>query len=367
MPFLGLQVTHKGNKLCCNAKTIIDGPIKNFWQSEHIKNVRQKMLKGELVDDCEICYGYEARNQFSLRQHYNNLFKNHEPSDQPKYLDLDWSNLCNLQCIMCGPVRSSQWTKELGMKNITPISQDRIDELLSMSESLRHLSIQGGEPSLMPEFEYLLNALVDLGLSKNITIDCISNLTNTKVKFYSLLQHFKSVDINVSVDAYGRHNDYIRYPSKFYSIEQNLLKLINTNVQVNLQITVQTLSMFDFYRFLVWVAEMQDTFSKHKKKLGLNLSYVHKPSLLDITKAPNPLKESFITQIQRFRKAKKSISDTKFSLSLKMLEKTLIDTHRTEDTENTRAYIEQLDQRRSIKITNYIPNFYDFFSEKPIK
>jgi organic radical activating enzyme len=363
MPFVGMQASHIGNKLCCSARQIIQGSVKEFWHSEYIKDVRQKMLKGEVVPGCSSCYQHEAQNQLSMRQRYNNLFKDEVQQEYPQYFDLDFSNLCNLQCIMCGPKRSSQWTKELGDKHVKLISQNAIDEILEMSRHVKHLSLQGGEPSIMPEFEYLLQKLVDDGLSKNITIDCISNLTNVKRKFYTLLESFKTVDINVSVDAHGRQNDYIRFPSKFETIEKNLHELSKKRLQVNLQITIQVLSMFEFYDFLKWIAKMHDTFETQGKKLGLDVSFVHFPRMLDITTAPNTLKKEFINQITSFKKENTTKFPPKFAISMSNLEKTLVQQHEKENIKGTIEYIEELDQRRSIKITNYIPKFYNFFKK----
>lgn len=363
MPFVGMQASHIGNKLCCSAGHIIQGSVKEFWQSDYIKGVRQKMLKGEVVPECRACYQHEAQDQLSMRQHYNNLFKDKVQQDDPQYFDLDFSNLCNLQCIMCGPDRSSQWSKELGHKQVKPISQNAIEEILEMSGHVKHLSLQGGEPSIMPEFEYLLQKLVDTGLSKNITIDCISNLTNVKRKFYTLLESFKHVAINVSVDAYGRQNDYIRFPSNFETIEKNLHELSKKRLQVNLQITIQVLSMFKFYDFLKWIAKMHDAFQTQEKKLGLNVSFVHFPKILDITTAPNTLKREFVNQITLFKNENTTKFDTKFTISMRNLEKTLVQQHQKENIQATIDYIEKLDQRRSIKITNYIPKFYNYFQK----
>jgi len=361
MPFIGMQTTHRGNRLCCASTKIINNDPKSFWKSDYLKDIRNKMIKGDTVEECSTCYINENRNQISLRQHYNNLFKNVNEQEYPQYFDLDFSNLCNLQCIMCGPTRSSQWAKELGQKQITPISIDAINNVLKMSTNLTHINIQGGEPSIMPEFEYFFEQLIEKDIAKNITVDCISNLTNINNKFYQLLESFKSVNLNVSIDSYGSHNDYIRYPSNFNSIEKNLIKLAEKNIQTNLQITIQTLSMFNFYDFLNWISKIYNIFQTKGKKLGFNIYFVHSPEILDIVYAPNSLKKDFVEQIKKFRLENTIKFDTKFNLSLMNLEKNFLIQHKTEKNKNILEYIDVLDHRRTIKITNYIPNFYNYF------
>ena len=44
-PFIGLQSTHKGNKLCCSANKTIQGiNAKEFWDSDYLADVKNKML-----------------------------------------------------------------------------------------------------------------------------------------------------------------------------------------------------------------------------------------------------------------------------------------------------------------------------------
>lgn len=363
MPFVGLQSTHRGNRLCCASKKYSNKSIKSFWESDYIQSVRSKMLAGELVSDCQRCYEQEKNDQISLRQHYNNTFVETGEKAKPEYLDLDFSNLCNLQCIMCGPDRSSQWTKELGRKEITPIDTSAIDEILDMCSSIKHINLQGGEPSIMPQFDYLLQNLLKNGLSHQITIDCITNLTNLNNKFFTLLNSFKSVNLNVSVDSYGRHNDYIRYPSKFTNVEDNLKKAADMQIQINLQITLQTISMFNFYDFLSWINSMTKYYENKGKKLGLNMSFVDAPQLLNVKYAPNKLKKHFVSQIALFRKEKRFSFDTKFNLELVNLEKKLVEQNKFEKSVETIQFVENLDARRSIKITDYVPDFYDYFKK----
>ena len=362
MPFVGFQLAHGGCRLCCGASGMDRYKLgKEFWSGPYLQEVREKMEKGETVSSCQKCYNDEALGKISLRNHYNARYKNLEQAETPTALDLDFGNLCNLQCIMCGPDRSSQWSKELGNKEILTTSKDKLDDICELSHNLKHLTVQGGEPSLMPELEYYFRYLKDKELIQNIEIDCISNLTNVNNKFYQLLEDFKSVDLNASIDAFGSVNDYIRYPSNFKKIEENLNELSERPLQVNLQITLQTLSMFNFYDFLVWVSDMHDNFKQKNKELGLNLSYVTNHQQLDIQNAPRKLKEKMQEDIKNFSKTRRIRNNLKFGLELKNLEKNLSRPQQHDCGEDLKSYINVLDKRRAIKVTNYIPDFYDYF------
>jgi organic radical activating enzyme len=361
MPFVGFQNTHRGNRLCCVAKGLHKESVKEFWNSDYIKTVRDKMVKGEKLQECTKCYVDESQGKISLRNHYNALYKDSELQDTPTVMDLDFSNLCNLQCVMCGPDRSSQWAKELGDKTVLNISHDQIDELCEISSKIKHITIQGGEPSIMPEFERYFEYLYTNGIIGQIEVDCISNLTNTNNKFYELLGKFKTVNLNASIDAYGPANNYIRYPSNFSKIEQNLLSLSKKNLQVNLQISLQVLSMYSFYDFLVWVEKIQAAYKQNNKKLGLNLYFVTDPAHFDIAKAPKILKNKMVEDILQYKENFPKPKDVKFQLQLKNLLILLKEKNNPVQTSDQLiSYIEQLDQRRNIKITSFIPDFYNY-------
>ena len=87
MPFVGFQATHKDTRLCCatQAGTAMNG--EEFWNSDYIKDVRDKMVKGLPVNDCQKCYNDEAAGKVSLRNHYNNRFKEFEHLQTPTVLD----------------------------------------------------------------------------------------------------------------------------------------------------------------------------------------------------------------------------------------------------------------------------------------
>jgi len=360
MPFVGFQATHRGHNICCIAKAPKKyKDVDEFWKGDYLRSVRDKMNAGVEIPECRACYKDEADGKVSQRQRYNKLYESFQSEDLPTAMDLDFSNLCNLKCVMCGPDRSSQWVKELGLKEGNPALQnDQIDKLCAMSKNLKHITIQGGEPSIMPEFEYYFDYLQQNDISKNISVDCISNLTNINQKFYKMLEGFKQVNLNVSVDAYGDACNYIRFPSNFDKISDNISRITKSNIQVNLQISLQVLSMFNFYDFLVWIHNKQQSVDR---KLGLQITFVKQPDMLDIENAPSKLKDKFISDIIAFENQYNLKHDLGFNMSIQNIKKTLQGTPtNTDKTKELLEYIHQIDTRRNIKVTNFIPNFHNF-------
>ena len=86
-----------------------------IWIILHYRSKRQ-MNQGLKPNECSYCYKAEENGEPSLRQSYNASLKNIMPnSNYPVWLDLDWSNFCNLKCFMCEPTRSSTLALEQGV------------------------------------------------------------------------------------------------------------------------------------------------------------------------------------------------------------------------------------------------------------
>jgi hypothetical protein len=113
-------------KICCISDDIHSEEkteTKDFWNSSVMKDVRKKMVAGEKIDACSVCYKNEEQNIQSLRQQSWNEHQieeeeliadvisktdeNGSVSELPTYFDYRTIH-CNLQCISCGFFYSSK-------------------------------------------------------------------------------------------------------------------------------------------------------------------------------------------------------------------------------------------------------------------
>jgi len=101
-------------------------------------------------------------------------------------------------------------------------------------------------------------------------------------------------------------------------------------------------------------------FKDNNKKLGVNLSRVHFPTIFNPDFAPIKLKNKFIEDLKRFMNEYKSIFDLKFNIEIQSLIKNLCNNEKNEQ-DNLLIFIKDLDQKRNIKVIDYIPTFYDYF------
>ena len=283
MPWNSIATNASGNyRVCCNST-----PGKNFilgedgkavkiskvkpseiWNSDTYKNLRKQMLDGVQPDMCERCFKEEATGIKSARQNWNDKWydKDKEYSVESRldieYVDLRLGNLCNLKCRMCNPYSSNQWIDEWNTVVKTaklvpdfPLTLEETDRLSNMTwpedprtwasiieiaESIEEIYLTGGEPTLAIEQYKLFDILIEKGLSKKIKLKYNTNLTNIPKKMIEYWSHFRTVQLNASIDAHGALNRYIRYPTGWSSVEKNIDKFLSMpNVQVQIHCTVQ--------------------------------------------------------------------------------------------------------------------------------
>ena len=276
--------------LCCVAKNsekynLNDHTVKEIWNSEHWKDARKKMLAGEKVSACDHCYKEEAAGIRSHRINENVLWTRElgkekidsliEATQEDGTLDEDLvtldlrlGNTCNLQCVMCRPQDSSMWLKP-GKKLVDILATDakwdwkhKIDidttkfewykkenlwqEFEPMFANIRHMIFAGGEPLLIKEHFRLLKRLVETGHSKHINLRYHTNGTTLPQEILELWKEFSYVELMVSLDAWGEHHDYVRYPADWSVILNNLKTLDNTpdNIEIKILCTVHALNIF---------------------------------------------------------------------------------------------------------------------------
>jgi len=360
----GLFVSHRGVGLCCINPDKHQMKPSEFWTSQERAKALNDMLNGQYVKGCDKCYANEKNNTPSSRLFYNSY--NDTPSkDLPTMVDLDFSNFCNLKCLMCTPVRSSELAKDRGDPNngIKSISMDLIDDLVSISDHIEKMTIQGGEPSIMKEYEYYFDCLYKKNISRNIDLQVITNATNVNTKFYKLLEGFKSVRLSVSIDAFGKANNYIRWPSNFEQIEKNLIKMseLKNNVKVEILNSLNVLSMFNYYDFLTWCKKIEVLYSKKGKYFGVVPMKVVEPIQWSPFTAPKLLQEKFIKDVKQFINTDNLTHNFNFKTEIMIL---MLRIQKTKPNPQAidllKSSIRKLDSQRKSKISDFIPDFHQY-------
>jgi organic radical activating enzyme len=245
--------------------------LQAYARSRTLQIVRQDFRVGRWPAGCERCRIEEDNSVMSKRQLDYERWQDHYQhydieQDGLITASVAFGNTCNLTCITCGPGSSSRWQKEnlqLYQQNVPPNHFYRhgfVDELLEQGPEIIHLDIPGGEPFLsgVAQQQELLRRLIDQGRADQIAIHYTTNVTVWPNKtWWDLWQHFREIDMQLSIDGVGRQFEYIRYPADWHTVSTNVQKYLQEeqqryNLRLSVSCTVSAYNIFYLPEFMVW-------------------------------------------------------------------------------------------------------------------
>lgn len=248
LPWIHLFIDENDNiKPCCYGQ-----PIKqyssdfNFATDPEFTAIRNKMLAGDNVSVCDNCYrvdrmggeSYRVRDTKEWMQRLN-IHDYQSIKPQLQYYDIRNDNLCNLSCRICYPGASSQITKEqkrIGWFVRDNTRQSKLSEIIDYN-TVRKVYVAGGEPTVMPEFRRFLEQAV-AARRTDIELQIITNATNLNDEYCNLLGQFDNINVTVSIDGFDQVNRYIRWPSNWDTIVENIRQLYTITQNVSFNVTV---------------------------------------------------------------------------------------------------------------------------------
>ena len=391
-------VTNNGNIM-----NLQENSLAEVWNSDYMKSTRLQMLNDQIPTSCTKCFEEEAKGIVSKRQWETVIWKERLdidavvnntgtdgslPVDIP-YFDLRLGNLCQLKCIMCSPHDSSSWIKEWKIQypkyKTIELQRDQrwdnnfdytwykkssfLEDMRSQAHNIRELYFAGGEPLLIPEHYSILEFMVETGAAKTCVVRYNSNGLELPEKLFELWNHFKEVKFNFSVDALGKRNDYIRYPSKWDDVVTNLNRLDNTpdNITVNIACAVQLLNVLSIPDLVHWKQSMN--FKKINRApygaglIGTHLVYL--PSYLNVRVLPKHLKAEVKKRVEYF--CSRHSHDLEFVSNPYGMKRWhgLVQYMMTEDWSNKlpmlEDYLTVTDQQRGTNFRDVFPELADLF------
>lgn len=250
-PFVELVEEFGHVALCVRSKKKVAEravDIVNWRSATEYQEVREKMLNGEQIPDyCSSCYQYENRGVESSRQ-FETLewvgklglksLDDVKKIDHPYYYEIRLSNKCNIMCRSCRPEHSHLIEREQKEHKIifpdsgryySYSSFDHVD--ISALNKRSRIYLTGGEPSIMIEVHEFMEKCIEAG-NTDFDFTISTNAVSYTPKFLRLIDHFTNMNFSVSVDGYGKINDYQRWLSNFDTMMSNarLLKSKGHNV-----------------------------------------------------------------------------------------------------------------------------------------
>jgi MoaA/NifB/PqqE/SkfB family radical SAM enzyme len=250
----------------------------DFFNNEEFKNLRKALQNEEWIPHCHSCMEREKRGVESYRQKVSKGKAISRPAldgsidyKDLTYIELRFSNACNLSCRHCSPEYSSKWASLIKNTSLTELDEKHkikpfvekytglnwtlkqvdefITDLVDNFPNITYFDIGGGEPLYQKQFWHFLENIVKHPNIANMSITITSNF-NTEADYTrlaDLLNQFKESKIRISIDGGKNTYKYFR-GGDWNTIVENLNTFREKNSITELEAT-NTISMYQILDF----------------------------------------------------------------------------------------------------------------------
>lgn len=262
--------------------------LDEHWNGEHMKSVRQRMMRGETLPECEVCND-RLLNTSVYRSYFDSLF-GHKYNEamaatdetghttmKPVSWDYRFSNLCNFKCRMCGDMLSSSWETEQRQHNMInwhdpknnwmqPVIKKQIEQFqdtnveAEFSQAVEEHRVEevywvGGEPLMYEQHWRYMKRIIELGDGPNVYARYNTNLSRVDyrgINLYSdILSGLRDWQICASLDGTGAIGEYIRTGLNYDSWLENFregVRIQRHRRQMRIDFTLTLPGMFEVIR-----------------------------------------------------------------------------------------------------------------------
>jgi hypothetical protein len=273
---------------CCNAirpentdPLNLNSKIENLtheevFNSPAMQELRESMLNGEKHSACATCWKMEDKGIVSYRTYSNidyELTEDKLTDPELTCIDFNFGDNCNLRCRMCQPGLSNklrldykffrknnldthgiqgyepdvlldyreQWKAENSEHEVLswPDESTQWDNILNNIHKLTQIRAAGGETTITKPFVEFIDKAIEVDHAKNVTLNFHTNATKFTDEFLNKLFKFKCLDLNFSIDSYGKNYEYIRYPMPWKTVDKSIRKFFEKSKFSTTKITVQ--------------------------------------------------------------------------------------------------------------------------------
>ena len=261
--------------------------LEQHWNSDHMKSVRQRMMLGETLPECEVCND-KLLNTDVYRSYFNQMFSDKyssiwDTTDEHGYTtmkpvswDYRFSNLCNFKCRMCGDMLSSAWETEQRQHNMinwdNPKNNWMRPEVKKQIEQFQDTQIErefadavenhqveevywvGGEPLMYEQHWRYMKRIVELGDGKNVYARYNTNLSRVTYRgtnlYSDILSRLRDWQICASLDGTEEIGEYIRTGLSYTQWLENFkegLRVTTHRRQMRIDFTLTLPGMFELH------------------------------------------------------------------------------------------------------------------------
>lgn len=272
-----------------NPYNIKNMSIQDWYNSDPMRDSRQRMFSNERWANCSACWTEEDNSDTSRRHRANQKsvifrqsfdqslaqspnvktfeysYNNQGQTQQPPIdLHIDLGNYCNLACKMCWSGASSKIATQ-EKKWGTLINQDHLgtdwtsdvdvwQNFLSEMKTLplKNVHFMGGETMIQPRFTEFVDSMIEQGRT-DLNISFVTNGTNFDKPLMDKLSKFNRVGIEVSIETTTDTNHYVRQGTKTPQVIKHLdqyATYVNDRISVTVRPAMSALTIRDFHTLL---------------------------------------------------------------------------------------------------------------------
>ena len=275
-------------------------PQRHLSLDEDLHNTKQKMeqrklmLEGERPAECFYCWNVEDSGSISPRIALTPIYTEMEPDiiettarlkwDEPvypKYLEMSFSNKCQMKCSYCSTQNSSSLHEEIKQFGVYPLlnienegqykshgRENMYDEDSPMYDKfwdwfdeaknhLRVLRITGGEP-LLHESTFKLAEMIkdtDIAFHVNSNLSVSQRRVDRMIK---TMRDMRNPKIYASIDTVKEQAEWIRHGLNSNTFDINMFKIIGQQIPIGLMVTFNFLSIPKSKEFLNYVLQLKN-------------------------------------------------------------------------------------------------------------
>jgi molybdenum cofactor biosynthesis enzyme MoaA len=171
--------------------------IRDIWTGPIFTELRTSLAANELTGACGRCLADIEAGVAPLAAVYDH---DDEVIDWPTSLELELSNLCNFECVMCNGNLSSKIrrNREHLPPLVVPYDDSFVEQVTELIPTLQRVRFSGGEPLLHPILYKICDRIIEL--RPDLRIDVSTNGSTMTPNVRRLLDR-ATVQINISFES----------------------------------------------------------------------------------------------------------------------------------------------------------------------
>ena len=168
-----------------------------------------------------------------------------------------------------------------------------------------------------------------------------------KEKFWERWKKFEKIDLQLSIDGQGKHFNYTRWPAEWDQVLENIKlyrdkEASENNLKLTVGHVISIFTVFYFPEFFKWCLQnnLKDPY----------ISLLSYPKMYDIRSLPIKIKDKIKLKLDRF--------------NFKEIVEYMYQDDFIDSFDETKKYINLLDQQRGHRFEDTFPEFYQLLKDE---